>query len=168
MATRDTRRAAFDLDGAMIDSRRAVEEAYRRVGIVMPDDAWGKPGVEWLPALTDDPVWTRALKNQEYVVTIHEYGQRLAGAEVFRRLRTEGVECWIVTAASRWAAMIACDFLDLLTWGQVVSTQDKALTLRSMNPVCHVDDRDVVACPVPLVKFVDNADELEGQIRRYL
>ena len=38
----------FDLDGTLVNTRLAVKEAYRQVGIEMPDDAWGKPWTEWL------------------------------------------------------------------------------------------------------------------------
>ncbi len=38
----------FDLDGTLVDTRAAVKEAYRRVGVTMPDDAWGVPWTAWL------------------------------------------------------------------------------------------------------------------------
>ena len=37
----------FDFDGTLVNSRAAVEEAYRRVGSPMPAGAWGKPWAEW-------------------------------------------------------------------------------------------------------------------------
>lgn len=37
----------FDLDGVLIDTKLAVKEAYKRVGVNMPEDAWGKPYEEW-------------------------------------------------------------------------------------------------------------------------
>ena len=38
----------FDLDGTLVDTHAAVTEAYRRVGVIMPDDAWGMPWTAWL------------------------------------------------------------------------------------------------------------------------
>lgn len=44
----------FDLDGTLVDTRRAVFEAYKMAGAIMPDDAWGKPAREWLPQLVGE------------------------------------------------------------------------------------------------------------------
>ena len=37
----------WDLDGTLLDSRDAVRRAYLEAGVVMPDDAWGKPWQVW-------------------------------------------------------------------------------------------------------------------------
>lgn len=39
---------AFDLDGTLVDTRRAVVEAYRAAGVEPPDGFWGRPWREWL------------------------------------------------------------------------------------------------------------------------
>lgn len=38
----------FDLDGTLIDTKEATYQAYKHVGINMPDEAWGLPWYEWL------------------------------------------------------------------------------------------------------------------------
>lgn len=60
----------FDLDGTLIDTREAVRQAYLAVGIVQPEEAWGRlPWQEWLPPLCDSPEHARFLhtkKNEHY------------------------------------------------------------------------------------------------------
>jgi FMN phosphatase YigB (HAD superfamily) len=45
------KRYVFDLDGTLFDTEHRVRQAYLDAGVDMPDDAWGKPAVAWLPAL---------------------------------------------------------------------------------------------------------------------
>lgn len=64
------RRWIFDMDGTLVDSREAVRLAYLEVGIVMPDNAWGKRWQEWLPQACEplglDPKRVRERKQEVY------------------------------------------------------------------------------------------------------
>lgn len=39
---------AYDLDGVLADTKRAIEVSYNQAGIFPPADFWGKPWKEWL------------------------------------------------------------------------------------------------------------------------
>jgi phosphoglycolate phosphatase-like HAD superfamily hydrolase len=103
----------FDLDGTLVNSRAAVTEAYRRAGVVMPEDAWGKPWQEWLV----DPV-TRALrhdvhneKNRIYLSVLEELGQH---TDLGLRVRMGfGAPATVITGASPQAvqSMRQCGLL---------------------------------------------------------
>lgn len=53
----------FDLDGTLIDTKRAVQEAYRAAGVEMPESAWGLSAKEWLDDQTGE---IHKRKNQFY------------------------------------------------------------------------------------------------------
>lgn len=46
--SRSTFCALFDMDGVLVDTHQLVIDAYRQVGVEMPEGAWGKPWHEWL------------------------------------------------------------------------------------------------------------------------
>lgn len=39
---------AFDLDGTLVDNKKAVKRSYEKAGVTPPEDFWGKPSKEWL------------------------------------------------------------------------------------------------------------------------
>ena len=58
---------AFDLDGTLVHTKLAVVASYAHVGIIMPDDAWGKPWHEWLLTADGRPDHaSHARKNDVY------------------------------------------------------------------------------------------------------
>ena len=64
----------FDVDGVLVDTRELVVQAYRDVGVEMPENAWGLPWHEWLPALVGDDGRAAELhreKTRRYVPSSH-------------------------------------------------------------------------------------------------
>lgn len=69
----------FDMDGTIIDSRRAVREAYKSAGIVLPDDAWGKTASEW-----GCPPDVHKMKAALYPTILLRVGRRLHAADLLK------------------------------------------------------------------------------------
>lgn len=111
----------FDLDGTLIDSKRAVFEAYRKVGLFPPEDWWGKPFSAW----SDD--WrAHDRKNEYYPEMLLKYGRRLPCADLMEI--TGGI---ILTGASREATLYALQFLNL--GADTISGCDEAAKLRELE-----------------------------------
>ncbi len=83
----------FDLDGTLVDTRDAVREAYKRVGVTMPDSAWGKPSSAWLPI-----PWLVKQKNVHYLKCLEMHADKLPLFDYAQREK-----CPIITGASRQA-----------------------------------------------------------------
>jgi hypothetical protein len=93
----------YDLDGTLVDSGRAVLEAYRAAGLEPPQDFWGKPFSAW----SDD--WrAHDRKNELYPEMLQKYGKRLPCADLM-----EITGGHILTGASREATLYALQFLNL-------------------------------------------------------
>jgi len=105
----------FDLDGVLVDTRDLVCEAYRHVGVTMPDDAWGKAWHEWLPGAiraaglpigsAGDVQRLRQAKQRSYVTMLSHDGTidriALAPARLASRLITEDAcQVYVVAGAS--------------------------------------------------------------------
>lgn len=67
----------FDMDGTIVDSYAAVREAYKRAGLVLPDDAWGKPAHEW--GCTSH---VHKMKSSLYPMILLRLGRRLHAADL--------------------------------------------------------------------------------------
>lgn len=102
-ATSRVKRYVFDLDGTLFDTEQLVRRAYLAAGVNMPDDAWGKPAREWLPALKG-PLWPNyhVRKNEIYNrMLIESPPQRTTAARAMVDLSTGGCETYLLTGASR-------------------------------------------------------------------
>lgn len=107
--------AVFDLDGVIADTHDAVRAAYHEVGVDMPDDAWGKPWVDWLVDLVGgDRTKAESLHSMKTV----EYRRmirmgrviELPAAAVVREL---GGRAIVVTSSARSTAGILLDVLGI-------------------------------------------------------
>jgi FMN phosphatase YigB (HAD superfamily) len=121
-----------DLDGTLIDSKLAVIEAYRAVGVEMPTHAWGRPWQQWLH---DEVAHTR--KNDVYADMLRKYGEPLPLYQVAARHQYP-----VITGAS--SAAVAA-IVGQFGWLNVVLTnaslEDKALWLHDHAPTgIYVDD----------------------------
>lgn len=71
----------FDLDGTLVDTRRAVIEAYAHVGVTMPGWAWGMPWYKWLGSkqLHDakSAVYPEMLKRYALKLRLYDVASRL-------------------------------------------------------------------------------------------
>lgn len=152
----------FDLDGCLIDSKKAVCEAYKHVGIEMPEDAWGKPWREWLPK--ESGSFTKAMndhlgKNLAYRDMILLYAKALPPTGFAKWLLDEGVRVSICSGASRDAIEHSLKFLGIdpmevrilghsLTPGQkltILKGEARHDWKRYREPTMYVDDnQDVV------------------------
>lgn len=96
------RHAIFDLDGTLVDTRPLVVEAYRRAGVIMPDDAWGKTAEEWLPQCTRFN-WRHVhdRKQQFYAELLADTNfERNEACRAMIELRYSNVQTFVLTAAS--------------------------------------------------------------------
>lgn len=102
--TGPVRLVVFDVDGVLIDSYELVREAYSRAGVVMSEWAWGLHWKQWLPNVAgtmDEAIRVHDLKNDIYTEMLSDgEGDELAGAEVARRLTTEGYSVAACSSAS--------------------------------------------------------------------
>lgn len=172
MATEHRRNITWDLDGVLINSRRAVEEAYRAAGIEMPPDAWGKSAGEWMNMKHADYEFIHRQKQEAYPEMLRRFATPLAGARVLREeWQVNGVRNVIVTSASLRSAEDAVVFLGLQEYvDRIVSTPRtmKKDWIQTAGPVCHVDDQDVPGCAVPVIRYTNDPDTLWLLIGRYL
>lgn len=130
----------FDLDGTLVDTRRAVLDAYGRAGVNMPEDAWGLPWQDWLITPEGRPDFARhALKNAAYPDCVARLARRLDLLEFAVSNR-----CPILTGASRPAveAIEACFGVTLNVRGYSMKVGDKVSWLRGEGDVysVYVDD----------------------------
>ena len=95
---------AFDLDETLLDSRKAVYEAYHHVGVEMPLDAWGKPWRNWL-----DDEDAHDAKNYVYPEFLQKFGRPLP----LRDLCVANPSSLILTGASKEGASRSLEFLGL-------------------------------------------------------
>jgi hypothetical protein len=132
------------LDGVLIDSRRAVKAAYYAAGIEVPPESWGKPWREWLiDACEGDEAEARRvhdLKNEHYPVAILREARRLPCAALAESLYEVELPVYVITGASRDAAMSCMMFLglDLQLLHQYECTQrDKERVLGRIAEAFH-------------------------------
>lgn len=107
----------FDFDGVLIDSRKAVKDAYRVAGVEMPDSAWGQPWHTWLPRLVGPrAIEVHKLKNLAYRGML--FAGRVPsgpGLPVFQLALRHPQAFWpcIITGASYEAATPGLQMLDI-------------------------------------------------------
>ena len=130
----------FDLDGTLIDSQEAVKQAYKRVGVDMPETAWGRPSTEWLsvPQLHKQ-------KNDYYLVCLKLYGTALPLLVYAQEYR-----CPVLTGASRQAVAHVQTVFGQLNMGLCgASREQKVEYLQLLKnyrqrqrkyPITYVDD----------------------------
>ena len=124
----------FDLDGTLVDTRQAVVEAYRAIGVEMPEDAWGKPYREWLP----QPKWQlHEQKAVVYPTTLARFGKKLG---LYDFVKAKGYP--VLTGASYSATLtIQREWGVLNIVGYGMRLEQKAYQLNKNFPHCtYVDD----------------------------
>src|SRR5262245_21811883 len=120
---------AFDLDGVLVDTRRAVVEAYKYVGVDMPDGAWGLPYREWHTVHNADELHKK--KNTYYYKTVGLFAKPMPLLKV--------AESWkypVLTGASHTAVEIIClkFAMNLFVPLRGASLDDKIKWLKSHRP----------------------------------
>lgn len=70
-------RYVFDLDGTLVDNRKAIEMAYRFAGVTTM--RWHRPWREWCTP------YQHNVKRQIYPVMLRDYGKRLPLADIAER-----------------------------------------------------------------------------------
>lgn len=131
----------FDLDGVIVDTKRAVIEAYKIAGVDMPPEMWGHPWREWCDERTHN------LKNTAYNYTLNKYAVH---GPLFGVVRSLGSDAYVLTGASRDAAVLVRSMfhLNFRLLSCECSYTSKAATLMSLafdkEIVYFDDDADVV------------------------
>jgi beta-phosphoglucomutase-like phosphatase (HAD superfamily) len=139
----------FDLDGCLIDSRAAVIEAYQQAGIIMPQDAWGKPWQDWCPRRIHDKkieLYPTVLKKFGFV------GPALRTLDKLITLKRNAIVTkqvqhglWILTSASREATILALNILRITNNVDVLGCSYSVVEKRSAllaleEPGLYFDD----------------------------
>lgn len=130
----------FDLDGTLIDNRRAVEEAYRAVGIIRPDKAWGRP-VDRASCSGAQHI----MKNRIYPDMLRMHAKEGPGLKWWMAVKDNK---WVITGASQAGARSSMKFLGLdtaLLLSHGLTIKQKCDLIKSMKePVVYIDsDFDV-------------------------
>lgn len=110
----------YDLDGTLVDTREAVRQAYAVAGVVMPDDAWGKPAQDWLPRVCDDPIVAHQLKCVAYANALRYHGRQLP---LLQELSFHKQTVTVITGASRQAVNTLYKMGILPSFVKVVAVQ---------------------------------------------
>lgn len=142
---------AFDLDGTLFDTRKAVEEAYLQIGLVMPVGAYGKSWREWLPQLFADDLeqatYWHDQKNKKYLSLVSTMVKPLPLYSLFATLvRCGGAEVILLTGASYEAVhvlsqeYVSIKFIEWYT-EQSVDSKIKQLNI-SRTGIMFEDDID--------------------------
>lgn len=141
-----------DIDGVLIDSRQLVREAYRKVGVNMPDEAWGHPWQMWLPSVTgslENARKAHSAKTLAYVDVIRggaALENKLPYADILLSLEAMFPgDVTYVTGAAKDAADAILEALNLNPKALLacsVSTAERVDILRSIADTgVYIDDR---------------------------
>lgn len=124
----------FDLDGTLVDTRKAVEEAYHLAGVHMPPEMWGRPWQQWL-----NNARVHSLKNKLYHQTLRQYGVKLPLLEVALQLDapvlTGASSAAVRTIMQRWASGLNIALVE-------ATPLMKAVWLNQHEPGTYVDDSE--------------------------
>tara|TARA_R110000824_G_scaffold58288_1_gene157709 strand:- start:3433 stop:3933 length:501 start_codon:yes stop_codon:yes gene_type:complete len=126
----------FDLDGTLVNTRLAVKEAYRQVGIEMPDDAWGKPWTEWL-----NNKFAHDAKAKIYPDVLKEFAEPLP---LYRYVQQ--TQAPVITGASRDAVRAINDMFGSLNVIITCATRQRKVEIiqqyihEKKDDITYVDD----------------------------
>jgi len=125
-------RYVFDMDGVLIDTRKAVEAAYARAGVTMPAEAWGLRWQEWCSREAHDR------KNAMYPTMLNLYARELPAFKILQQFGGS-----VLTSASTHAARLVQEYLrfPFHLVGAGCTTDDKIGVLKTIRGgVVYVDD----------------------------
>ena len=157
----------FDLDGVLIDSRLMVQQAYEKVGVTMPSEAWGHPWHEWLPNIVGfkDAARIHREKTMTYMAMVRKDDiPTLPPFEVMRQTRKNGLgDVAVLTGASRTSTEFILTKLGMAPEQSRIWCRqdvcDKSTVIQSVSQshnVKYIDD-DVNAL-AEIVKMTDGLD----------
>lgn len=177
MAPGHNKIVAFDLDGVLIDSRRAVEMAYIEAGAELRPSDWGRSASEWMGRFPPDTAEKiHRMKQHYYPKMLSLYANPLAGSYVAQLLAKDGIGVWVLTSASLISAVDALRFLGIYNICEVVRSVPRSRKITALQRWsidhrvrCYVDDDPADGVyPVGIVRFVDDVVQLDNEIRRFL
>lgn len=107
----------FDIDGTLVNSRRAVYWAYSQAGIEMPEEAWGRPWHDWLIDCCGGDE-SRALdihrlKNKHYLEGLDRFADPTPLAAMARQMVDSNYPVYVITGGSQEAASIVLKLLGI-------------------------------------------------------
>ncbi len=120
------------MDGTLVDTHLAVRKAYEAVGVEMPDDAWGRPWIEWLK---DGDAHRQ--KNLIYPKMLRKYARSLPLLDYAVRHKSP-----VITGASATAAVAVMNQfkIDVVLVG--ANAERKKNYLSHRPPGIYVDDHE--------------------------
>lgn len=142
------KRYVFDLDDTLFLTKDLVVKAYLRAGVVMPEDAWGKPAYEWLPQIAGR-LWmnTHVSKNEIYTrILLASPPERTTAARAMVDLSLGGCETYVLTGASKAATNVLLSGFQPYHYrllGTKCSLEEKTFRLRQIGDTrntVYVDD----------------------------
>ena len=128
----------FDLDGTLFDTKQAVFEAYKAAGVIMPDDAWGKPWHQWL-----DDETIRQKKQKIYPEYVEKHAKALPLWDMFREMQDAKMNPIILTGAGSaavWALMNRYPDLLIPTIRYELTIEDKISHMGMFDEGIYFDD----------------------------
>lgn len=148
------KRYVFDLDGTLFDTRNLVRQAYLAAGVIMPDDAWGKPAGQWLPELVGFKRW-HSVHERKTDIYLHMLRRdpppRTPAASAMIELALSGVETYVITGASREAALTLLSGFQPYHYRLIGANCDRSLKITKIRMLgraheCVYVDDDLDAC----------------------
>lgn len=141
-----------DIDGVLVNSRHLVREAYSKVGVNMPDEAWGHPWQMWLPSVTGSLENARKAHSEKTLVYVDvikngaALENKLPYADILLSLEAMFPgDVTYVTGAAKDAAEAVLEALRLTPSALLassVSTSERAAILKEVaNTGVYIDDR---------------------------
>ena len=111
----------FDMDGVLVDSRETILLAYRRAGVVAPDNILEQEATGWLEAMVGGVAPAQAIrdqKNREYVNLLRNSDTALLPPfATATQLYHEGHVVGLMTGAPKGSAQALREYCAEQRWG---------------------------------------------------
>jgi hypothetical protein len=149
---------SFDLDGTLVDTVDMNRQCYIIAGVNPPDDFFGRPWQEWLPAVCmqqgKNINVVRARKRQAYAQWVAQHGvRRLAPSFLINEMVKRNSIVSVITGASAENAWLMLDFLGLspklVRLNSAAREVKYAWIMKQIPGHLHIDDDDTLIKALP-------------------
>lgn len=173
----------FDLDGVLVNTHDLVVKAYRKVGVNMPPDAYGKPWTDWLVEYMRGDLnraeITHNRKVYKYSQMLHQI-EELPCADLLRNLVASDVPVGVLTGSSRATAVVILHKIGVpagtgLVTGCSLETKKHELRTMPYDRVFYIDDMpkpegwDRTMPNVTYSQYIDQTyEQIEKEVRTWM